>query len=196
MAVYYTEEDLLQHAEVRTASAAADVLRKLEKSATGRFDVFLSHSIRDARLILGLRNMLRKKGLSVYVDWIEDPQLDRTRVSPTTAHRLRDQMRMSRTMIYATSRAARESRWMPWELGYFDGLRSEGRISILPIESSTKYDEFVGQEYLGLYKVIEKVQISRYGTTEPYAVLPSGLRGETITSFARTEEQYEDLVRR
>ncbi|WP_084295204.1 toll/interleukin-1 receptor domain-containing protein [Rhodococcus sp. p52] len=196
MALYYTEQDLLTYAEGRTASSAADALSRLEKSALGGFDVFLSHSVRDARLILGLRNLLRKQGLSVYVDWIEDPQLDRTQVSSATAARLRDQMRVSRTMIYATSRAACESRWMPWELGYFDGLRNAERISILPIESSVKYDDFVGQEYLGLYKVIEKVEVLPYGTTEPYAVLPSGLRGEPIKSFARTEGRYEDLERR
>ncbi len=85
---------------------------------------------------------------------------------------------------------------MPWELGYFDGLRNAERISILPIESSVKYDDFVGQEYLGLYKVIEKVEVLPYGTTQPYAVLPSGLRGESIKSFARTEGRYEDLERR
>lgn len=39
---------------------------------------------------------------------------------------------------------------MPWELGYFDGLKS--RVAILPVLGSD-YDtnKYVGQEYLGLY---------------------------------------------
>ena len=67
-----------------TASAAQFELTKVAKSA-GRFDVFLSHSVRDAALSLGLKKVLEADGLSVYVDWIEDADLDRTNVSAATA---------------------------------------------------------------------------------------------------------------
>lgn len=195
MATYYTERELLARAGSMTASGAAEALRRSEKSAIGVFDVFLSHSVRDARIILGLKNMLEQSGLRVYVDWIEDPQLDRSNVSPATADRLRQQMRKSRSLIYATSRSARESKWMPWELGYFDGLQDGERISILPIDTASGDGAFAGQEYLGLYKVIQKVP-SVFGTMEPYAVAPSGRRGETLASFARGARRYENLERR
>ena len=43
---------------------------------------------------------------------------------------------------------------MPWELGYFDGLRS-GQVAIMPLmdDESAK---FTGQEYLGLYPKVTK----------------------------------------
>jgi hypothetical protein len=44
---------------------------------------------------------------------------------------------------------------MPWELGYFDGLR-QGRVAILPLVSSSEAS-FSGQEYLGLYPVVERL---------------------------------------
>jgi hypothetical protein len=52
---------------------------------------------------------------------------------------------------------------MPWELGYFDGLR-QGRIAILPLVA-TEGAAFRGQEYLGLYpKVVERLPTSSGGS--------------------------------
>lgn len=192
MASYYTEADLRQQTGGLTASAARESLSKSAKAAIGRFDVFLSHSVRDADLILGLRNLLTKQGLRVYVDWIDDPKLDRSRVSPETAARLRERMQQSQTLIYATSRAAQKSRWMPWELGYFDGMRDSARISIFPIEDHSD-GTFDGQEYLGLYKVIEQVRVVG-GGLEPYAVRPSRRQAESLRSFGNAEGRYTDLV--
>ena len=69
--------------------------------------MFLSHSIRDATLILGLMGMLQASGLSVYVDWIEDAELDRENVNAATANRLRERMKTCRSLVYATPRTLR-----------------------------------------------------------------------------------------
>src|SRR4051812_42152795 len=98
---------------LRASAAAADPSR--------RFDVFLSHSIADARAISGVKSILERAGLSVYVDWIDDPLLDRERVSYRSAEVLRGRMQQSSSLIFATSEASVGSKWMPWELGYFDG---------------------------------------------------------------------------
>lgn len=45
-----------------------------------RFDIFLSHSLKDGELVLGLTRALIDMGHSVYVDWMVDPNLDRRRV--------------------------------------------------------------------------------------------------------------------
>ena len=38
---------------------------------------------------------------------------------------LRQRMDHCRFLLFATSKASPDSKWMPWELGYFDGLRRE-----------------------------------------------------------------------
>ena len=55
---YYTATELRQGAGGLTASAAQLELSRLSKTAVGSFDVFLSHSFRDAVLILGLKRVL------------------------------------------------------------------------------------------------------------------------------------------
>jgi len=66
----------------------------------------------------------------------------------------------SKTLIYASSNASKDSKWMPWELGFFDGYKPN-KIAILPItHERDKYKDFVGVEYLSLYPYIN------IGTTE------------------------------
>ncbi|SNT50200.1 toll/interleukin-1 receptor domain-containing protein [Rhodococcoides kyotonense] len=191
MPSYYTEAELSAASGLRTASDASARLNQFSKSLVGPIDVFLSHSVLDARVILGLHSLLSSQGLRVYVDWIDDPHLDRAAVSPATAVRLRKKMSDSRSLIYATSRAASASRWMPWELGYFDGLRNSNRISILPIENPSN-NAFVGQEYLGLYRTIEKVLDG--GQYAPFAVRHTRTHGEALGSFARGLGQFVQLT--
>ena len=140
---------LLAEAELRKSAATA---------STTDFDVFLSHSVLDAEVIAGVKSLLEVRGLSVYVDWIEDPQLDRTHVTPKTAEILRTRMRHCKSLIFATSNSSPDSKWMPWELGYFDGFRP-GHVAILPLVKTTG-SGFVGQEYLGLYPSIEDISFT------------------------------------
>lgn len=116
------------------------------------YDIFLSHSSDDAREVAGLKLILEDYGYSVYVDWIEDPQLDRSNVSKKTAETLRYRMKQSKSLIYAFSENASSSTWMPWELGYFDGIR--GLVSIMPVVESP-YSTFTGNEYLELYPYVD-----------------------------------------
>jgi TIR domain len=119
------------------------------------FDIFLSHSKLDEAEIRGLKLMLEDYGYSVYVDWIDDPHLDRTKVNKESAFALRDRMKSSRSLLYVTSANSVESKWTPWELGFKDG--SSGRAAILPVVADeTDEDAYVGVEYLGLYPYLSE----------------------------------------
>lgn len=129
------------------------------QSAAQTYDVFLSHSFKDYELILGLVEILKGQGLSVYVDWLEDPTLDRNNVTSATAAKLRSRMKSCKSLIFATSDNSVTSKWMPWELGFFDGSKPD-KVSILPI-SQTITSVFSGQEYLGLYPHISIDTVSK-----------------------------------
>jgi hypothetical protein len=188
---YYTATDLRQRAGGITASAARSELSHMAKSAAGAYDVFLSHSVRDAVLVLGLKKELEAEKLTVYVDWLEDPDLDRSDVTPLTAQKLRERMRACRTLVYATSKNASASRWMPWELGYFDGHHTQSRVAICPIQEGT--GSYVGEEYLGVYKRVEKIR--HQGALRPFAVKPSRAEGELMQSFVNGREMFLKITR-
>ena len=146
----------MTEAYVRNFSAERLAINAKSASASDSFDIFLSHSREDAILIEGLREELTEHGLSVYVDWIEDPQLDRANVTKATAAALRVRMKQCKCLLFATSEASKKSVWMPWELGYMDAYRTS-RVAVAPMVAD--YDassEFKGQEYLGLYPYLDK----------------------------------------
>lgn len=123
---------------------------------TTKFDIFISHRSGDSVLIEGIYDIITKDmNLSAYVDWIHDPQLDRSAVSRATASVLRRRMNNCKSMLFVSaSEQQGPSLWMPWELGYMDGLNK--RVAILPIVQNPDTTKWKGQEYLGLYPYISK----------------------------------------
>jgi hypothetical protein len=161
----FNESQLRALAKSRASQAfdsVSDALRKSMKAAAelSAFDIFLSHSYLDRELILGITHYLEGLGYVVYVDWREDSQLKRDKVTKATAEAVRGRINQSKSLFFATTDAAKNSRWMPWELGYMDGKK--GKSAILPVTQDSSTDDYKGQEYLGVYPYITSAQ-SRAG---------------------------------
>lgn len=116
------------------------------------YDIFLSHSIKDSELILGMKGLIEDLGYRVYVDWIDDPELDRSKVTSATAEKIRIRMKASKSLFFVTTNNTDNSKWMPWECGYFDGIKE--KVAIVPIKMFPIDNEYLGQEYLGLYPYV------------------------------------------
>jgi hypothetical protein len=166
--------------EARSAAASRWVTKSLAESAlrsaaaapaTTDYDIFLSHSHEDGQAIAGVKALLEQERVSVYVYWAEENHA--APVTAATAAKLRVRMNHCRALIYASSQASPKSRWMPWELGYFDG-RKPGRVAIMPLPSSST--TFAGQEYLKLYPNVERVPFT------------SGRRGLAVRTSATTRD--------
>lgn len=150
----------------RRAAATAVPLRKsagrviMEAAAAApddNFDVFLSHSSNEPEeILLGVYETLRDAGLSIYVDKYSDPQLSPNSVNRATAAILRRRMRASKSLLYVYSCHSQRSRWMPWELGFFDG--HNGKVGVLPVTQSQE-ENFRGEEYLSLYPYVDRALI-------------------------------------
>ena len=141
---------------MRVFSAQAVLNEGRITDSSKMYDIFLSHSSKDMDLIAGLKLILEDLGYSVYVDW-NDNQLDPNNVTPETAKILRERMSQCKSLLYAFSENASNSKWMPWELGYFDALKNS-RVAVLPITQTAKYS-YKGSEFIGVYYVIQIAQI-------------------------------------
>lgn len=153
----FTESRIRHRAQQKTGTLrkAATVLKEEVASAKTKtsFDIFLSHSTSDAEIILGVKGVLEDYGKTVYVDWLEDPQLDRRNVTAASAEVIRARMRQCKSLVYVHTVNSGSSKWMPWELGYFDGFN--GAVAILPVTRSSE-TSFEGQEYLGIYPYMDE----------------------------------------
>jgi len=137
-----------------TYRSTKTILKDAGSTSRTSFDVFLSHSKMDEKYVLGAKRILEEKGLSVYIDWLEDPQLDRSMVNKETADYLRKRMKQCKLLFYLHTPNSSISKWCPWELGFFDGhTNSTERTMIFPLVSSG--GSFKGQEYLELYPIVD-----------------------------------------
>ncbi len=141
----FTAKELQNVRVFETAAVRKDVAQE--------FDIFLSHSYDDKNHVSQIMQVFENVGYKVYVDWIFDKELDRSKVTAESANLLRKRMEQSKCLIYLHSENSSISRWMPWELGFMDS--SKHRVAILPItENSNSSNEYQGLEYLGLYPYI------------------------------------------
>ena len=162
-----TSEDLTERV-IKTAAARTTLLKEAAAAPwNATFDIFLSHSSKNAREVRRLKRLLEKMGYSVYVDWVEDAELDRSNVTPATAARLRHRISRSRSLLVHASEGARLSRWVPWELGYADGLHRP--VGILPVLAESRRTlSYKGDEYLGLYPYVDFEDDAKTGRREPW----------------------------
>ncbi|KAE8437446.1 MULTISPECIES: TIR domain-containing protein [Halomonadaceae] len=137
------------------------------------YNIFLSHSLNDADIILGIKGILEDLQYSVYVDWIEDPFLDRERVNRNTAEALKNRMKSCDSLFYITTENSFHSKWMPWECGFFDGFK--GKVAITPVVKKSYDNDFKGQEYLGLY---------------PYSVKQKSKSGRDVLFIFKNNSTY------
>ena len=71
---------------------------------------------------------------------------------------------------------------MPWELGFFDGLK--GSVGIFPVTNNQE-DAFKGEEYLNLYPYVDVANVSKTNerqlwinqSAKAYAPLPQWVKG-------------------
>jgi hypothetical protein len=159
------------HDTLARADSADHILKEEALAKRGSYDIFLSHSYDDRKVILGVKRFIENKGYSVFVDWIEEPQLNRNKVNKATAAVLRSYMDICRCLIYAYSPSIGNSKWCPWELGYFDGKK--GRAYVMPIIDDAS-QSYTGVEYVGLYPIV----------TEERA------RDETMNLYVVTDNDY------
>jgi hypothetical protein len=126
------------------------------KSLSKRNTIFLSHSHHDADIILPVISFLLTLGVEVYVDWLDTSMPSVT--SGETATKLKAKIGECDRFLVLLSENSVGSKWVPWELGYADGVKDINKIALLPVRRNTYTPDstFNGLEYMTLYPVIQE----------------------------------------
>ncbi len=168
------EENIRQRARRRARAerlSVHDALLRAAQRHNDHYDIFLSQTIRDAEIVLGVYDLLTETGYSVFCDWIEAPLQDRHEVSPANAAYVRSVMGVCDALLFIDGPGAAQSLWMCWELGWFDGAR--GPVAILPVTAEVKayYD---GREFLSLYPYVTVDEQGKLRVVRPAVPSPNG----------------------
>lgn len=173
----------------------AEALRRATHKRLPQYDIFLSQTIRDAEIVLGVYDLLTSAGYTVFCDWIDAPEADRNQVTPANAGFIRAAMGVSDTLLFLDTQGADQSLWMCWELGWFDGAR--GPVAVLPIlVEGERY--YRGREFLGLYPYVELDEDGRLKVVRPVVAGPSGImlfEAPNSRSFNSWRSDPRDLMR-
>lgn len=116
---------------------------------------FLCHSHLDEQLVKGLIVEFSRRGVKLYVDWLDTSMPDTP--NKETAVKLQLRIKQADMFLFLATRNSMHSRWCPWEIGYADGI---GKVPhILP---TIDQDSAIhGSEYLELYPQIDSLVISK-----------------------------------
>lgn len=148
MARLVTSAELRSFAADRTVSEQATI-RRNAASRSPEGATFLSHSSKDEDLVIGATLVLENHGARVYVDEV-DPEMP-PYTSEKTAKILKGRISQSRKFVVLTSQNSKNSRWVPWELGIADGLKTLDNIALFPSSETAHDTSWSEWEYLGLY---------------------------------------------
>src|SRR5690554_2459861 len=113
--------------------------------------VFLSHKHNERSVLEKVVRLLKKIGVIVYLDWLDDEMPEST--SGETAERIKEKIKENRKFILLATNGAISSKWCNWELGYGDSDKYPNNIAIMPITEND--GSWVGNEYLQIYPVIK-----------------------------------------
>lgn len=149
------------------------------------YDVFISYSFNDKFYVQEIVKLLKKSGYSVYVDY-DDLRLDRNNVNEKTARMIVAEMKKCKALLYIYSPNSTNSKWCPWEVGVFSGIKNFKCVNLPLVEKEG--DSFKNQEYLELYPYISysKGEFWVCETDHKYVSLEHWLRGDVLLEHAQT----------
>lgn len=116
------------------------------------YNTFLSHSSDDDELLPGVITILENHGADVYIDDGDERLPENT--TPMTARLLKDSINECRRFVLFVTPNSKNSRWIPWELGLGDGMKTTFSVALFPSAENWYETEWSEQEYLGLYQRI------------------------------------------
>jgi hypothetical protein len=141
--------------------------RSYSNKACSKTTIFLSHSHLDAGYIEDVVVFLRKMGVEVYVDWMDDSMPKAT--SCTTATLLKQKIKENDRFIFLATNNSIESKWCNWEIGFGDAHKYINKIALLPLKDDNV--EWRGNEYLQIYPYIKE---SDFSTGDFIVIFPDG----------------------
>lgn len=126
------------------------VTRNLSSPTTG-VTVFLSHKHDEVEILEDVISLLKKCGVNVYVDWMDEGMPKTT--CGLTAVKLKEKITNCNKFIFLGTEGAIASKWCNWELGIGDAKKYPNNIAVMPIADSSGV--YSGSEYLQIYPVIK-----------------------------------------
>ena len=142
-----------QQLETRSFINAKSLNESISPWSTSGKWVFLSYRREDRQYIQAIARFLRRIGIGVYIDFLDETLEDKT--NDAVAQTLRDRIHKCTKFICLATPNSGKSKWMPWELGLGDRIVNYKNVAILPVTDNP--NTWADQEYGKIYGRIERI---------------------------------------
>ncbi len=144
--------DLIVPQQINTPEALINFIYNSQLEQMKTYNLFLSHSSIDKEELLKLKSSLNSEDLNVYIDWVNDRDaLSRELTNVDTAKVIIERLKSSKALMYIHTASSFESKWTPWELGYFHALNK--KICVYMPDSTIEKPP-----YLDIYHRVELIE--------------------------------------
>ena len=185
---FITESQLKGYRNTTRFFSATESLKQVRnESKSYKTTIFLSHKHDELEFLDGAISFLKKEGIDVYVDWLDEGMPKNT--SGVTATRIKQKIKENDKFILLASEGAINSKWCNWELGFGDAKKYKEHIALFPMKPKGTYDSlYKGSEYLSIYPFI------RYSDgTEKYSNGTPTLKGYYMVTPGENGNTYLPL---
>lgn len=135
--------------------------------------VFLSYRRMDRDYVDGVVRFLKRMGVAVYIDYLDETLEEKT--NDVVAQQLRDRIKECSKFITLATPNSTNSKWMPWELGLGDRIINYANVAILPLTNDP--NNWSDQEYGKIYGRIESTYpFSIADSNDWYIIYPNDTR--------------------
>ena len=118
--------DLIVPQQINTPDALINFIYNSQLEQMKTYDLFLSHSSIDKEELLKLKSFFNSEDLNVYIDWVNDRDgLRRELTNVDTAKVIIERLKSSKALMYIHTASSFNSKWTPWEIGYFHALNKK-----------------------------------------------------------------------
>lgn len=123
--------DLLMPKKIETPTELVNYIYNSQLEQIKSYDLFLSHSSLDSEILLEIKDILNAANVDIYIDWVGDrDSLKRELTNVNTAKVIIERLKSSKALMYIHTAASSNSKWTPWEIGYFHALKDKVCIYI------------------------------------------------------------------
>lgn len=129
--------------------------------------VFLSYRREDKQLVDNIVRFLKRIGVAVYIDYLDETLEDRA--SESVAQTLRDRINKCKKFICLATPNSGKSKWMPWELGLGDRIINYPNVAVLPVTDNP--NTWHDQEYGKIYGRVENISSVGFSTDDNWFVI-------------------------
>lgn len=125
-------------------------IEEVSKCYNNSVIVLLSHKHEEVRFILKIKEFFNVEGIDIKIDWL-DPDMPQVTDKETT-YKIRQYIMNWDKFILIASENSKKSLWIPWELGFADGVKGLIDIAILPITYNE--NKWKDREYYNIYNFL------------------------------------------